>query len=137
MNSQTSKVAQNIRLQEWAYMIQECKSRPTGMAIDVWCAQHNITKCDYYYHIRAVQKTCIEAVPTFLILCICFAAENRTGLKGLFGRRMDFFSCTNGLKRENLYGNVMKKRCEIFPLNNFGKPSRTLIIRFLSKKYLI
>ena len=34
MNSQTSKIAQNIRLQEWAHMIQECKSRPTGMTID-------------------------------------------------------------------------------------------------------
>ena len=67
MNSQTSKIAQNIRLQEWAHMIQECKSRPAGMTIGEWCAQHNITKCDYYYRLRAVRKACIEAVPTELV----------------------------------------------------------------------
>lgn len=59
MNFQTSKIAQNIRLQEWGRMIQECKSRPTGMTIGEWCAQHNITKCDYYYRMRAVRKACI------------------------------------------------------------------------------
>ena len=67
MNSQTSKIAQNIRLQEWAHMIQECKSRPTGMTIDEWCAQHNITKCDYYYRMRAVRKACIAAAPTEVV----------------------------------------------------------------------
>lgn len=67
MNSQTSKIAQNIRLQEWAHMIQECKSRPAGMTIGEWCAQHNITKCDYYYRMRAVRKACIEAVPTEVV----------------------------------------------------------------------
>lgn len=67
MNSQTSKIAQNIRLQEWTRMIQECKSRPAGMTIGEWCAQHNITKCDYYYRMRAVRKACIEAVPTEVV----------------------------------------------------------------------
>lgn len=59
INSQISKIAQNIRLQEWGRMIQECKSRPTGMTIGEWRAQHNITKCDYYYRMRAVRKACI------------------------------------------------------------------------------
>lgn len=67
MNSQTSKIAQNIRLQEWARMIQECKSRPTGMTIGEWCAQHNITKCDYYYRMRAVRKACIESTPAEVV----------------------------------------------------------------------
>ena len=67
INSQTSKIAQNIRLQECAHMIQVCKSRPAGMTIGEWCALHNITKCDYYYRMRAVRKAYIEAVPTEVV----------------------------------------------------------------------
>ena len=67
MNSQTSKIAQTIRLQEWSRMIQECNSRPAGMTIDEWCAQHNITKCDYYYRMSAVRKACIKSVPTEVV----------------------------------------------------------------------
>ena len=37
------------------------------MTIGEWCAQHNITKCDYYYRMRAVRKACIEAVPTEVV----------------------------------------------------------------------
>lgn len=63
MKSQTSMIARNIRLNEWAQMIQECNSRPQDMTVGEWCAQHNITKCDYYYRMKAVRKACVESVP--------------------------------------------------------------------------
>ena len=67
MNSQTSMIARSVRLKEWAQMIQDCNSRPQGMTVGEWCAQHNITKCDYYYRMKAVRKACIESVPKEVI----------------------------------------------------------------------
>lgn len=64
MNSQTSLVARNLRLQEWANMIRECNLRPMGMTVNQWCEQHSITRCDFYYRKRAVQKACLDALPT-------------------------------------------------------------------------
>lgn len=40
MKSQTSLVAQQTRLSEWAEQIKECQNRPQGMKVDEWC--------DYY-----------------------------------------------------------------------------------------
>ena len=59
MKSQTSMIARNVRLKEWAQMIQECNSRPSSMTVGEWCAQHNITKCDYYYRMKVVRKACM------------------------------------------------------------------------------
>ncbi len=67
MNSQTSMIARSVRLKEWAQMIQDCNSRPQCMTVREWCAQHNITKCDYYYRMKAVRKACIESVPQKVI----------------------------------------------------------------------
>ena len=39
MNSQTSLVAENIRLRQWAEMIRECQHSPRGMKIEAWCDQ--------------------------------------------------------------------------------------------------
>lgn len=67
MNSRTSKITRDIRLQEWARMIQECKARPAEMTIGEWCVQHSITKCDYYYSMRAMWKVSIEEVSTEVV----------------------------------------------------------------------
>ena len=63
MNSQTSLIARNVRLKEWASMVQECNARPAGMTVGEWCDNHSITKCDYYYRMRAVRKACLEVIP--------------------------------------------------------------------------
>lgn len=64
MESQTTLVSKNIRLQEWANMVRECQARPQGVTIPQWCEQHSITTCNYYYRKRAVQKACLDALPS-------------------------------------------------------------------------
>ena len=60
MSSETSMVAAQYRLQEWAAQIRECQSRPAGMTVVSWCACHGITKADYYYRLRRVREACLE-----------------------------------------------------------------------------
>ena len=49
MSSQTSLVAEQVRLRQWAAQIQECQSRPADMKVETWCSEHGITKANYYY----------------------------------------------------------------------------------------
>ena len=37
MSSQTSLVAEQVRLQQWAAQIQDCKNRPADMKVETWC----------------------------------------------------------------------------------------------------
>ena len=60
MNTQTSLVAEQIRLQKWADQIRDCQNRPSDMKIDVWCQEHGITKANYYYRLRRVREACLE-----------------------------------------------------------------------------
>ena len=41
MATQTSLVAQQVRLQQWAEQIRDCQSRPKGMDVETWCARNN------------------------------------------------------------------------------------------------
>ena len=71
MKSQTSLVAQQTRLNEWAEQIKECQKRPQGMKIDEWCQMHGITKANYYWRLRKVREAFLEAAditPTFVEL---------------------------------------------------------------------
>ena len=60
MSSETTMMAEQHRLQEWAAQIRECQNRPTGMSVVDWCACHGITKTNYYYRLRRVRKACLE-----------------------------------------------------------------------------
>ena len=60
MNTQTSLVAEQIRLQQWADQIRDCQNRPSDMKVDAWCQEHGITKANYYYRLRRVRKACLE-----------------------------------------------------------------------------
>lgn len=62
MNSETTMVAEQYRLQEWATQIRECQSRPAGMSVVGWCACHGITKANYYYRLRRVREACLETI---------------------------------------------------------------------------
>ena len=62
MSSETSMVAADFRLQEWAAQIRECQSRPAGMSVVSWCACHGITKANYYYRLRRVREACLETI---------------------------------------------------------------------------
>lgn len=61
MSSQTSMVAEQVRLRQWATQIQECQNRPADMKVETWCSEHGITKANYYYRLRRVRKACLEA----------------------------------------------------------------------------
>ena len=62
MSSETTVVAEQCRLQEWAAQIRECQRRPAGMCIASWCACHGITKANYYYRLRRVREACLESI---------------------------------------------------------------------------
>ena len=64
MSSETTMVAEQCRLREWAAQIRDCQSRPSGMSVVEWCACHGITKADYYYRLRRVRKACLETIQT-------------------------------------------------------------------------
>ena len=52
MSTQTSFVAEQFRLQQWANQIKDCQNRPSDMKVDAWCQEHGITKANYYYRLR-------------------------------------------------------------------------------------
>ena len=44
MNTQTSLVAEQIRLQQWADQIRDCQNRPSDMKVDAWCQEHGYSR---------------------------------------------------------------------------------------------
>ena len=71
MKSQTSLVAQQTRLREWAEQIRDCNNRPHGMTVDEWCQGQGITKANYYYRLKCVRQACLESMestPAFVEL---------------------------------------------------------------------
>lgn len=63
MESQTSLVARQTRLSEWAEQIKACQNRPEGMKVAEWCAQNGITKANYYWRLRQVRAAYLGTVP--------------------------------------------------------------------------
>lgn len=72
MTTQSTFVAKQVRLKEWAQQIHECKNRPKGMDIETWCTQNHLTRANYYYRLRRVREAYLEqmpdSVPTFVEL---------------------------------------------------------------------
>lgn len=72
MATQTSLVAQQVRLKQWAEQIRDCQNRPEGMDGKTWCVQNNITKASYYYRLRRVREVYLDQlqdqVPDFVEL---------------------------------------------------------------------
>ena len=64
MKSQTSLVAQQTRLNQWAEQIRECNNRPQGMTVDDWCLQNGITRANYYWRLRKVREALLTAAET-------------------------------------------------------------------------
>ena len=60
MNTQTSLVAEQLRLKQWAEQIRDCQNRPSDMKVDAWCQEHGITKANYYYRLRRVREARLE-----------------------------------------------------------------------------
>ena len=64
MKSQTSLVAQQTRLNQWAEQIRECNNRPQGMTVDDWCLQNGIKRTNYYWRLRKVREALLTAAET-------------------------------------------------------------------------
>lgn len=62
MNSTTSLVARQYRLQQWAEQIQDCQNRSAEVSVRDWCSLHEITVANYYYRLREVRKACLERI---------------------------------------------------------------------------
>lgn len=60
MATQTSFIAQQVRIRQWAEQIRACQNRPAGMDVDTWYVQNNLTKSNYYYRLRRVRKACLD-----------------------------------------------------------------------------
>ena len=63
MRKETSLVAEQVRLQQWADQIRDCQNRPSGMKVETWCSQHGITKANYYYRLRRVRQAILDRLP--------------------------------------------------------------------------
>ena len=59
MKSQTSLIASQCRLQQWAKQIRDCQNRPADMQVSEWCEMNGITTANYYYRLRRVREACI------------------------------------------------------------------------------
>ncbi|WP_349948559.1 IS66 family insertion sequence element accessory protein TnpB [Lacrimispora sp. BS-2] len=62
MNSTTSMIAEEYRIQQWATDIQACQMRPKDISVAAWCHEHGITKANYYYRLRRVREACLDGV---------------------------------------------------------------------------
>ena len=52
------EVSQQVRLQQYAAMVQECKA--SGMTVRAWCEENGIAYKNYYYRQRRVRKALLE-----------------------------------------------------------------------------
>lgn len=51
-------VTQNVRLQQWTAIIQDRQA--SGLKVDDYCSEHNISRNAYYYWLRKVKAAAIE-----------------------------------------------------------------------------
>ena len=63
MATQTSLVAQQVRIRQWAEQIRNCQNRPKGMDVETWCTQNNLTKANYYYRLKRVLQMYLNQRP--------------------------------------------------------------------------
>ena len=76
MTTQTSIVAQQVRLNQWAEQVRNCRNRPAGMDVETWCSENNITKANYYYRLRRVREACLKQIPEASAFVEIPVAEN-------------------------------------------------------------
>lgn len=54
-------VKTRFRKEQWKNLILECQS--SGMKVQDWCAQQNVTKHAYYYWLRKIREDACENLP--------------------------------------------------------------------------
>ena len=81
MATQTSLVAQQVRIRQWAEQIRNCQNRPKGMDVETWCTQNNLTKANYYYRLRRVRQICLDQMQDTETTAFCGTARTCTRSK--------------------------------------------------------
>lgn len=61
MRSRESEIAVQLHLKQWAEDIRDCMNRPENVTVKQWCEQHGITKSNYYWRLRQVRRSCLDA----------------------------------------------------------------------------
>lgn len=56
MNSQTSLVAEQCRIQTWAMQIKDCQNRPKNMTVDEWCLQNNMSMVEHFFSLKFADR---------------------------------------------------------------------------------
>ena len=64
MTTQTSLMAEQVRLSYWAEQVLVFMNRPRRMDVETWCTQNDTTKANYYYRLRRVRKACLDQMQT-------------------------------------------------------------------------
>lgn len=54
----TKLATTQIRITEWAAIIKDCKS--SGLKVDEYCQQHDISRDAYYYWLRKVKTAALQ-----------------------------------------------------------------------------
>lgn len=53
----TKLATSQIRLKNWAAIIQDRKQ--SGLSVNDYCSQHQLSRDAYYYWLRKIKKTCL------------------------------------------------------------------------------
>lgn len=53
----TKLATRQIRLNEWAAIIKDCKA--SGQKVDIYCEQHGVSRDAYYYWLRKVKEAAL------------------------------------------------------------------------------
>lgn len=54
----TKLATRQIRLNEWAAIIKDCKA--SGLKVDIYCEQHGLSRDAYYYWLRRVKEAALK-----------------------------------------------------------------------------
>ena len=63
-----AKIKQDVKLRQWAEMIQQIKE--SGLTVSQWCTENGVNIKTYYYHLRKVRNQFIESAPSIVPLTI-------------------------------------------------------------------
>ena len=59
--NEVTLVKNHYRMEQWRKLIIECKN--SGLNVQDWCAQNDITKHAYYYWLRKLREEACEDLP--------------------------------------------------------------------------
>ena len=69
----TKLATKQIRLNEWAGIIKDCKA--SGLKVDQYCSQHNLSRDAYYYWLRKVKEAALHQAGFVELPAVRFATK--------------------------------------------------------------